>query len=100
MNILKYAPIMGDDAQEIYEEKLDEKSRKTAATVQSITDEILKESMALTTDTSADEVVDATTGSLNLWSSLCVSPAAAVAACLLRRQRRHHRPWPRSRRPR
>ena len=67
MNILKYAPIMGDDAQEIYEEKLDEKSRKTAATVQSITDEILKESMALTTDTSADEVVDATTGSLNSW---------------------------------
>jgi hypothetical protein len=58
---------MGDDAQELYEEKLDEKSRKTAATVQSITDEILKESLALTTDSSAEEVVDTTTESLNTW---------------------------------
>ena len=66
-NILKYAPIMGDDAQELYEEKLEEKSRKTAATVQSITDEILKESLALTTDSSAEEVMDTTTESLNSW---------------------------------
>ena len=66
-SILKYAPIMGDDAQELYEEKLEEKSRKTAATVQSITDEILKESLALTTDSSAEEVVDTTTESLSSW---------------------------------
>ena len=58
---------LADDAQELYEEKLDEKSRKTAATVQSITDEILKESLALTTDSSAEEVVDTTTESLNTW---------------------------------
>ena len=66
--MMKYAPIMGEDAQEEYEEKLGEKARMTAATISSIAEEILKGSISLTKDEAAEEVVTTETNdSMNSW---------------------------------